>query len=108
MDRCLTPDQARLMSHRFTEVGVELTPDRLREISGGAPITDDELDDIEYALAATEDSEQERERLYKRERRREMLIRLNVALWALVLLFAAILAITGMHDSAALLNPAGP
>jgi hypothetical protein len=26
----------------------------------------------------------------------------------LVLLFAAILAITGMHDSAALLNPAGP
>jgi hypothetical protein len=96
------------MSHRFTEVGVEFTPDRLREISGGAPVTDDELDDIEYALAATEDSEQERERLYKRERRREMLIRLNVALWALVLLFAAILAITGMHDSAALLNPAGP
>ena len=58
MDRCLTPDQARLMSHRFTEVGVEFTPDRLREISGGAPVTDDELDDIEYALAATEDSEQ--------------------------------------------------
>ena len=96
------------MSREFAQVGVEFTPDRLREISGGAPVTDDELDDIEYALAATEDSEQERERLYKRERRREMLIHLNVALWALVPLFAAILAITGMHDSAALLNPAGP
>jgi hypothetical protein len=96
------------MGREFAQVGVEFTPDRLREISGGAPVTDDELDDIEYALAATEDSEQEQKRLYKRERRREMLIRFNVALWALVLLFAAILAITGMHDSAALLNPAGP
>ena len=108
MQQSLTPQRARAMSREFAQVGVEFTPDRLREISGGAPVTDDELDDIEYALAATEDSEQERERLYKRERRREMLIRLNVALWALVLLFAAILAITGMHDSAALLNPAGP
>jgi len=50
----LTAKQARRMSREFERAGVHMSPSRLRAISAGAPASDTELIDIEFALIATE------------------------------------------------------
>jgi hypothetical protein len=42
------------MRRDFGEVGVGMSPARLREISGGAEPTDEEATEIEFALMATD------------------------------------------------------
>jgi hypothetical protein len=50
----LSPGQARRLSRRFAGVGVRIPPARLQKIAAGAPAADDELADVNFALAATE------------------------------------------------------
>lgn len=50
----LTLKQARRMSRDFERAGVHMSPARLRAISAGAPASDAELVNIEFALIATE------------------------------------------------------
>jgi hypothetical protein len=53
-DHCLSRRQARLMSRRFADVGVGIAARRLREIATGSPASDDELTDVDFAVAASE------------------------------------------------------
>jgi hypothetical protein len=50
----LTGTQARQMSRRFADVGVELTPRRLQRILNGAHRTHQESVDIEFAMITDE------------------------------------------------------
>jgi hypothetical protein len=53
-DHCLSRRQARLMSRRFADVGVGIDAARLREIATGAPASEAELIDVEFAVYASE------------------------------------------------------
>jgi hypothetical protein len=46
--------RARRMSRRFAHVGVGINAARLRDMAAGGPVSDDELTDVNFALAATE------------------------------------------------------
>jgi hypothetical protein len=48
------------MSRRFAEVGVGIPPARLQQIAAGAPVSDDESADVNFAVAATEIQHQAR------------------------------------------------
>ena len=61
--------QARRMSRRFAGVGVPIAPARLREMAAGAPVADDELTDVSFALAATEIEREQRHAKFVRGRR---------------------------------------
>lgn len=41
------------MSRQFSEVGVGMPPERIREIAMGRPATEDELVDVGFALTVT-------------------------------------------------------
>jgi hypothetical protein len=45
--------ELRRMSRRFSTVGVNIPPSRLREIAAGAPATEGEWVDVSFALVAT-------------------------------------------------------
>ena len=45
--------ELRRMSRRFSAVGVDIPPSRLREIATGAPATEGEWVDVSFALVAT-------------------------------------------------------
>jgi hypothetical protein len=62
----LSNRQARRMSRRFAVVGVGIAPARLRDMSAGAQLSEDELTDVNFALVATE---------FNREARRAKLAR---------------------------------
>jgi len=92
------------MSRRFARVGVGVSGERLRDIGAGAPASDDELVDIDTALRVTEF--RDRQRLHDLRRRNGQLIRLNAAVWLVVLVLpAASLAISGHHDALMLFGP---
>lgn len=59
-DRALTRRQARRLSRRFGGVGVEIPAARLRQLAGGATAGDDELTDVNFAIAATEFEHEQR------------------------------------------------
>ena len=42
------------MSRQFSEVGVGMPPQRIREIAMGRPATEDELVDVGFALTVTQ------------------------------------------------------
>ncbi|MCB0942726.1 MAG: hypothetical protein KDB72_21085 [Mycobacterium sp.] len=42
------------MSRQFSEVGVGIPPERIREIAMGRPATEDELVDVGFALTVTQ------------------------------------------------------
>ena len=46
--------QARRLSRRFARVGVTTRPQRLRQMLTGAPVADDEVVDVNFALIATQ------------------------------------------------------
>lgn len=45
--------ELRRMSRRFSAVGVDIPPSRLREIADGAPATEGEWVDVSFALVAS-------------------------------------------------------
>jgi hypothetical protein len=59
-DDVLTRRQARRLSREFATVGVQIAPDRLQQISAGAPIVGEEHTDVNFALVATAYSHQYR------------------------------------------------
>ena len=98
--KSLTPRQARRMSRDFARVGVDMSAERLRDISAGAAAGDDEWADIEFALVASGSRDQEhQERLDRLDQRTRRLFRLSATLWALVLVLLAVcLAIAAQHE----------
>ena len=46
--------QARRLSRRFARVGVATPPQRLQQMLAGAPVADDEVTDVRFALIATQ------------------------------------------------------
>ncbi len=58
------------MSRRFAGVGVPIPATRLREIVAGAPVADDELADVNFALTASEIKRAERHAKFERSHRR--------------------------------------
>jgi hypothetical protein len=68
-DRALTRRQARRLSRRFGGVGVEIPAARLRQLAGGATAGDDELTDVNFAIAATEFEHEQRAAKLKHSQR---------------------------------------
>jgi hypothetical protein len=97
--KSLTPRQARRMSRDFARVGVDMSAERLRDISAGGA-AGDEWADIEFALVASGIRDQEhQERLDRLDQRTRRLFRLSATLWALVLVLLAVcLAIAAQHE----------
>ena len=62
--------QARRMSRRFAGVGVGIPRGRLQEIAAGAPFSDAESTDVQFALVATAILREERLAKFDRRRRR--------------------------------------
>jgi hypothetical protein len=58
------------MSRRFADVGVGISPTRLREIMAGSPFADAESFDVNFAIAATALQREERVARFMRMRRR--------------------------------------
>jgi hypothetical protein len=52
-DDVLTRRKARRMSREFATVGVRIAPERLQQISAGAPVVGDEHIDVNFALVVT-------------------------------------------------------
>jgi hypothetical protein len=61
---------AKRLCRRFECVGVRTTPDRLRQMSAGAPVGSDEVTAINFALIATQINREARGAKYKRLQRR--------------------------------------
>ena len=84
-NQSLSRRQARLMSRRFSHAGVGIAAARLREIATGAPASEAELVDVEFAFVAGE--LQHAELLAKYEHAKRQCVRgLLVAAMTLVLL----------------------
>lgn len=66
----LSRRQARRVSRRFAGVGVRIPAPRVREIAAGAPVTDDELVDVNFAFAASAIKRGERLAKFGRGQRR--------------------------------------
>jgi hypothetical protein len=62
--------QARRLCRSFARVGVETAPERLRQMVAGAPVTDDEVTDVNFALIATQINREDRVAKFKRLKRR--------------------------------------
>jgi hypothetical protein len=67
----------RRMSRRFSTVGVDIPPSRLREIAAGAPATEGEWVDVSFALVATN-------LMAERRRTKRVRAQRRVVHWALV------------------------
>jgi hypothetical protein len=85
-DRALTRRQARRLSRRFGDVGVAIPATRLRQIAAGAIAGDDEVTDVNFALAATEFEREERLAKLKRSQRRAVRCLIVAGLVLLVLI----------------------
>ncbi len=62
--------ELRRLSRRFSTVGVEIAPERLREIAAGAPASEREWVDVSFALVATNLLTDQRRTRRTRTRRR--------------------------------------
>jgi hypothetical protein len=69
-DHLLSRRQARRLSRRFAGVGVGIPAARLQEIAAGAPVSDNELTDVNFALTATEIKREERHAKFVRSQHR--------------------------------------
>lgn len=76
-DQVHSGGELRRMSRRFSTVGVDIPPSRLRQIAAGAPATEGEWVDVSFALVATNLMTERRHTKRVRARRR-------VVHWALV------------------------
>ncbi|WP_232423310.1 hypothetical protein [Mycobacterium sp. 155] len=75
------------MSRRFSDVGVGIAAARLREIATGAPVSDAELTDVEFAAYASEFKHDELLAKYGRAKRECIRALLVVAITLVVLGF---------------------
>ena len=94
----LTRRQARRMSREFAGVGVQIPPERLQQISAGAPIFGDEHVDVNFALVATACNVEARVSRFQEMRRqvaRGLLVGAMVVL-SLIVLIALTLAMLSM------------
>lgn len=62
--------RARRISRRFSRVGVDISPARLRAIAAGTAATSDELADVRFAVVATETRREQRHAQVARAKRR--------------------------------------
>jgi hypothetical protein len=69
-EQCLGRRQARRLSRRFAQVGVDTAPQRLQQMVAGAPVPDDEVTDVHFALIATQIKRDERAAKFERLQRR--------------------------------------
>jgi hypothetical protein len=94
----LTRRRARRMSREFATVGVQIQPERLQQISAGAPICGDEHIDVNFALVATAYNIEIRATKYHRVRRNAVrwLLVAAMVLLSLTLLIALTLAMLSM------------
>lgn len=58
------------MSRRFAQVGVDTAPQRLQQMVAGAPVPEDEVTDVHFALIATQIKRDERSAKFGRLQRR--------------------------------------
>ncbi|WP_293321213.1 hypothetical protein [Mycobacterium sp.] len=69
-DQALGRRRARRLCRCFERVGVHTEPDRLRAMSAGAPVADEEVTDVNFALIALRLNDEARATKFKRLRRR--------------------------------------
>ncbi|MGB8391141.1 hypothetical protein [Mycobacterium sp.] len=62
--------RARRLSQRFANVGVQTEPERLLAMLAGAPVPDDEVTDVNFALIALQMNREARDAKFKRLKRR--------------------------------------
>lgn len=83
--------ELRRLSRRFSVVGVEIAPGRLREIADGAPASEGEWVDVSFAMVATALlTEQRRSR---RGRARRRLVRWGIVAGAVVVALNVLLCL---------------
>jgi hypothetical protein len=97
--------RARRLSQRFARVGVETAPKRLQEIVSGAPATDDEVADVNFALIATQIIREERVAKFKRLKRQgiQSLIFAGLVLVVLNFLFCVAYLLLNLTEQTSLL-----
>ena len=91
-DQFLGRRQARRLCRRFARVGVETAPERLQEMVAGAPVADDEVTDVNFALIATRIERDERSAKFERLRRRGTRLVIFVGLVLITLNFLCCIA----------------
>jgi hypothetical protein len=96
-DRALTRRQARRLSRRFDGVGVAIPATRLRQIAAGAIAGDDELTDVNFAIAATEI--QHEQRLAKLKHGRRLAVHWLIVAGLVLLLLNALLCMAFLFFS---------
>lgn len=83
--------ELRRLSRRFSTVGVDIAPERLREIADGAPATEGEWVDVSFAMVAT--SLLTEQRRTKRSRARRRLVRWGIVAGAVVVAINVLLCL---------------
>ena len=69
--------ESRRLARQFSTVGVDIPPDRLRQIAAGAPASEAEWVDVSFALVATN-------LISERRRTKRVRARRRVVHWAIV------------------------
>lgn len=83
--------ELRRLSRRFSAVGVDIAPDRLREIAEGAPATEGEWVDVTFAMVATNLLDDQRQT--KRGRARRRLVHWGIVAGAVLVALNALLCL---------------
>lgn len=86
-----TGGELRRLSHRFSMVGVDIAPERLREIASGAPATEGEWVDVSFAMVATDLLIEQRRT--KRGRARRRLVEWGIVAGAVVVALNVLLCL---------------
>jgi len=94
--------RARRLCHRFERVGVHTAPERLRQIVAGAPVADDEVTDVNFALIAMQLNREARGARVKRLKRRgtRSLLFLGLVLVVLNFLFCVAYVLLNLAQQA--------
>ncbi|MCW1958468.1 MAG: hypothetical protein KIH64_007985 [Mycobacterium sp.] len=83
--------ELRRLSRRYSTVGVDIAPERLREIADGAPATEGEWVDVTFAMVAT--NLQIDARRIKRGRARRRLVHWGIVAGAVVVALNVLLCL---------------
>jgi hypothetical protein len=91
-DQLLGRRQARRLCRRFARVGVDTAPQRLQQMLAGAPVADDEVTDVNFALITTRIKRDERIAKFQRLQRRGTRLLIFVGLVLVTLNFLCCVA----------------
>ena len=83
--------ELRRLSRRFSTVGVDIPPERLRQIADGAPATEGEWVDVNFAMVAT--TLMTEQRRSKRGRARRRLVHWGIVAGAVVVALNVLLCL---------------